>query len=670
MSGINQSLDDWSRRNNGNRNNRRGRNYNNGNRSGRYNDRRNNGYNDRRYDRYNNSYSSKYDHNYNDRYHESDRYNRHDNDYHDDHSRFSRKRRFQDNRNNFDNQGWDRGNTNRNRNHNNNNNNDYDFTYPDRKRRRRTGRDNYGNTTTNNNNNNNHYDNRDRNRGSRSHWQDSPGRNTAAKQRTRKSKEEINKRYPNGGRFGYATLVMKGDGYIPGALMLGHSLKLTNTKHSLIVMVTDDVSKDGQKALSLIYDFVVVVPCIEYSTKQVKKLKTVKQEKKYNTWMCASFTKWNVLKLNEYISKQELDNKNRNRNKNKNKNKNKNNNEATNDKDEKEKEKEKDSDKDKEKQSKEKRDQSSNNEKEKEEKEKKETDNNNNGGKDEKEKEKENENDKGKEVESKGGDDNDHSGDRSNTEVERKIECKTSGDNSNKIENEFVEFDRILFLDSDKVVLSNLDNIFIDIDKCPAGTFSSPWANEFATKRGSRYESSAMYDVYAKHQLIENDIVPRECIYNGLMNNGFVAVGTGMLFEPNINDFNQFVKMLEAKDISDVHAQNNHKNNINETKEKEKGKKKEKEKEKAKGTENEDDNENKQIGFSKCYSMSDEQSIVYYFYSQNKDWSYIDVRYNFIPWKFKWLENDCRKNAELANSVKIFVNSLFFFFFCKIYISV
>jgi hypothetical protein len=43
-------------------------------------------------------------------------------------------------------------------------------------------------------------------------------------------------------RFCYVLLVMKGDNYIPGALVTAYSLRLTGTKHDLVCMITDDVS--------------------------------------------------------------------------------------------------------------------------------------------------------------------------------------------------------------------------------------------------------------------------------------------------------------------------------------------------------------------------------------------------------------------------------------------
>jgi hypothetical protein len=43
-------------------------------------------------------------------------------------------------------------------------------------------------------------------------------------------------------RFAYVMLVMKGDNYIPGALVTAYSLRLTGTKHHLVCMITSDVS--------------------------------------------------------------------------------------------------------------------------------------------------------------------------------------------------------------------------------------------------------------------------------------------------------------------------------------------------------------------------------------------------------------------------------------------
>eukprot|EP00483_Globobulimina_turgida_P000114 UN00114 len=43
--------------------------------------------------------------------------------------------------------------------------------------------------------------------------------------------------------------------------------------------------------------------------------------------------------------------------------------------------------------------------------------------------------------------------------------------------------------------------------------------------------------------------------------------------------------------------------------------------------------------------MLDEQSIVFFYFYHKIAWNYIDTKYNFIPWHFKWLED---KNGSLG----------------------
>ncbi len=92
----------------------------------------------------------------------------------------------------------------------------------------------------------------------------------------------------------WVTLVMKGDNYIPGAQVVAQSLKSTAipSKYPSICMITDDV-KD-YKSLLKVYDKVVIIPYIEYNTRQMF---SAKQEKIYSPWSKISFTKWNLLKF-------------------------------------------------------------------------------------------------------------------------------------------------------------------------------------------------------------------------------------------------------------------------------------------------------------------------------------------------------------------------------------
>ena len=59
-------------------------------------------------------------------------------------------------------------------------------------------------------------------------------------------------------QYAYATFLMGGDGYLPGALVLAYALR-QQTKFDLICQVTQDVSIKAQDALGLVYDNVLLV---------------------------------------------------------------------------------------------------------------------------------------------------------------------------------------------------------------------------------------------------------------------------------------------------------------------------------------------------------------------------------------------------------------------------
>jgi alpha-N-acetylglucosamine transferase len=95
--------------------------------------------------------------------------------------------------------------------------------------------------------------------------------------------------------FAYVTLVMRGDKYIPGALALAYSLKVSGTRADVICMVTDDVDRTKLDRERL-FDKIIVIPYIRHASK----LTTDKQKKIYASWIDDSFTKWNCLRFTEY----------------------------------------------------------------------------------------------------------------------------------------------------------------------------------------------------------------------------------------------------------------------------------------------------------------------------------------------------------------------------------
>lgn len=59
-------------------------------------------------------------------------------------------------------------------------------------------------------------------------------------------------------RYAYVTFLMRGDGYLPGALVLAHALRM-QTKHDLICLITSDISLRAQGALALVYDKIILI---------------------------------------------------------------------------------------------------------------------------------------------------------------------------------------------------------------------------------------------------------------------------------------------------------------------------------------------------------------------------------------------------------------------------
>jgi len=101
------------------------------------------------------------------------------------------------------------------------------------------------------------------------------------------------------GKFAITTLVMKGDSYIPGALIMGYSLRqFSSPDIDIVIMVTDDVSDEGKYLLSKVFT-VIDVPYIEYKSKSAL-MNNPENKKRYAPWIAASYTKWNILNLTQY----------------------------------------------------------------------------------------------------------------------------------------------------------------------------------------------------------------------------------------------------------------------------------------------------------------------------------------------------------------------------------
>ena len=98
-------------------------------------------------------------------------------------------------------------------------------------------------------------------------------------------------------RYAFVTLVMRGDSYAIGALVLAKSLKWTRTRHETVCMVTDDVSEKALRLLRQAYDRVELV---DYIDMPCRRLNTAKQENMYGSWTHLSLTCFRCLLLEEY----------------------------------------------------------------------------------------------------------------------------------------------------------------------------------------------------------------------------------------------------------------------------------------------------------------------------------------------------------------------------------
>lgn len=60
-------------------------------------------------------------------------------------------------------------------------------------------------------------------------------------------------------KYAYVTFVMRNDSFIPGALVLAHSIKKHQTAYDLVCLITNSISSQGRLCLEQIYDKVVII---------------------------------------------------------------------------------------------------------------------------------------------------------------------------------------------------------------------------------------------------------------------------------------------------------------------------------------------------------------------------------------------------------------------------
>lgn len=98
----------------------------------------------------------------------------------------------------------------------------------------------------------------------------------------------------NGKRlYAYVTLVMLGDLYIAGAIVLAHTIRLLNSQADLVVLVTSDVSQDGRRVLSTFFDKVIDITYVLMANWRTKK-------QSHRKYLELVFTKFHLFDLTEY----------------------------------------------------------------------------------------------------------------------------------------------------------------------------------------------------------------------------------------------------------------------------------------------------------------------------------------------------------------------------------
>lgn len=107
--------------------------------------------------------------------------------------------------------------------------------------------------------------------------------------------EEITPADPK--KHAFVTLVMLGDDYVPGALVLAANIRQKGSKASLVVMVTADVSQRCRDFLRQLYDEVIEVPLIDADVPSNMKKGT---KAKSRNWVSKIFTRLYALKLTQY----------------------------------------------------------------------------------------------------------------------------------------------------------------------------------------------------------------------------------------------------------------------------------------------------------------------------------------------------------------------------------
>ena len=94
-------------------------------------------------------------------------------------------------------------------------------------------------------------------------------------------------------KYAYVTLVMLGDLYIAGAIVLAYSIRKSGSKVDLVVLVTPDVSLEGKNILGMYFTHIIEIDYVNVPNWRTKK-------QPHRKYLELVFTKFHLFDLIQY----------------------------------------------------------------------------------------------------------------------------------------------------------------------------------------------------------------------------------------------------------------------------------------------------------------------------------------------------------------------------------
>lgn len=163
---------------------------------------------------------------------------------------------------------------------------------------------------------------------------------------------------------------------------------------------------------------------------------------------------------------------------------------------------------------------------------------------------------------------------------------------------ELVEYQKVLFVDADMIVANNIDHLFTL--QAPAGTFSTPWAKEYAPE--------STFDLRGYPTEHGHTVTAESIMSTFVRGNGYTMIASMVLLEPNREEFQELCRMVESE---------------------------------------------QPFGWDN-WSTPDEQSITMYYARKKRNWTMIHQRYNFIVHKVDWLRDRRRGTCQVPHVLHYF----------------